>query len=115
MQRPPIEMHSDKLVGIAASPGSFAGRALVARQPEEVLGQIYDVLVIKVSSMKWLEAIVGAKAVVTEVGGRTSHAAGFCREFGIPCVTAVAGATSIIITGSHVAVDGSAGTVKLLS
>jgi pyruvate,water dikinase len=42
-----------------------------------------------------------------------SHGAVVAREYGIPAVVAVAGATEQIVTGQRVTVDGSAGTVTL--
>lgn len=102
------------LVGIAASPGTYIGQALVAERPDAVPGHAAEVLVVKTASVDWLIAIIGARAVVTEVGGKTSHAATICRELGKPCVTAVPDATSIIRSGVLLAVDGEAGTVTLL-
>ncbi len=107
-------MSSKVLTGLAASPGTHVGQALVAERPSAALGRRVGVLVIKTSSMDWLEVIAGAGAVVTEVGGRTSHAASICRELGKPCVTAVVDVTSIIHSGAWVAVDGGAGTVTIL-
>jgi len=48
-----------------------------------------------------------------EMGGMMSHGAVVAREYGIPAVVGVAGATDQITTGQRVTVDGSAGTVVL--
>ncbi|MBP3893133.1 MAG: phosphoenolpyruvate--protein phosphotransferase [Atopobiaceae bacterium] len=50
-------------------------------------------------------------AIVTETGGRTSHAAIICRALEIPAVLSVAGATKNIATGDLCVVDGAKGTV----
>ena len=50
-------------------------------------------------------------AVVTETGGLLSHAAVIAREYGIPAVLAVPGATRAIADGDRIVVDGAAGTV----
>jgi len=47
------------------------------------------------------------------MGGMMSHGAVVAREYGIPAVVGVAGATEQITTGQRVTVDGSAGTVLL--
>ena len=50
-------------------------------------------------------------AIVTETGGRTSHAAIICRALEIPAVLSVADATKNIKPGDLVVVDGAKGTV----
>ena len=50
-------------------------------------------------------------AIVTETGGRTSHAAIICRALEIPAVLSVEGATSNIANGNLCIVDGAKGIV----
>jgi phosphohistidine swiveling domain-containing protein len=99
-----------------ASPGTFIGQAVLARRasPDAILEPPNGVLVLESAGVEWLEAITQAGAVVTEVGGRTSHAATICRELGKPCVTAVANLTALVSPGTLLAVDGGAGTVTIL-
>ncbi len=42
-----------------------------------------------------------------------SHGAVVAREYGIPAVVGVAGATEHITTGQRITIDGSAGTITL--
>jgi pyruvate,water dikinase len=53
-------------------------------------------------------------AVVTDTGGVLGHAATVAREYGIPAVVGVCGATTRIPDGAGVEVDGAAGLVRLL-
>jgi pyruvate,water dikinase len=55
-----------------------------------------------------------AAGVVTELGGPLSHAALVAREYGIPAVVNVHGATTAIKTGDRVRVDGDRGIVERL-
>ena len=54
-----------------------------------------------------------AAAVVERRGGMLIHGAIIAREYGLPCVTGVAGATSVIRTGDELSVDGYLGIVTV--
>jgi pyruvate,orthophosphate dikinase len=54
-----------------------------------------------------------ARAVVTDLGGSTSHAAVVCREMAVPCVVGCGPGTSAGLAGQTVTVDGGAGVVYL--
>jgi len=49
------------------------------------------------------------------VGSVLSHGVVVAREYALPLVTNVAGATQLIRTGDKVAVDGTKGTVTILN
>jgi pyruvate,water dikinase len=51
---------------------------------------------------------------VTELGGPLSHAALVAREYGVPAVVNVPGATTAIKTGDILRVDGDRGVVERL-
>jgi phosphotransferase system enzyme I (PtsI) len=51
------------------------------------------------------------RAIVTEIGGRTSHVAIMAQDLKIPAVIGVANITSMIHNGDTVVVDGTTGTV----
>jgi pyruvate,water dikinase len=69
------------------------------------------VLVTDVTDPDWEPVMKTAAAIVTQRGGRTSHAAIVARELGLPCVVGSHDATRILLDGTIVTVDGSAGTV----
>ncbi len=48
-----------------------------------------------------------------EMGGMMSHGAVVAREYGIPAVVGVAGATERITTGQQITVDGAAGKISI--
>jgi pyruvate,water dikinase len=54
-----------------------------------------------------------AAGLVMEMGGAMSHGAVVAREYGIPAVVGVPGATERIATGQRITVNGSAGTVTI--
>ena len=65
--------------------------------------------------MKVSKLLLGGLAgLVLETGGVLSHGASLCREYGLPCVTAVDAATSRINDGDLIALNGSGGLVEIL-
>ena len=64
-----------------------------------------DVLVTKITDPDWEPIMKRAAAIVTESGGRTSHAAIVSRELGLPCVVGTGNATRVLKTGETVTVS----------
>ena len=64
-----------------------------------------DVLVTEMTDPDWVPVMRMAKAIVTNKGGRTCHAAIVSRELGIPCVVGTLNGTEKIRTGQKVTVD----------
>lgn len=63
------------------------------------------VLVTDMTDPSWLPIMRRASAIVTNRGGRTSHAAIVCREMGIPCIVGTGKATEILKAGQPVTVS----------
>lgn len=72
-----------------------------------------EVLVTDMTDPDWEPIMKIAAAIVTNKGGRTSHAAIVSRELGIPCIVGTENATQKIKTGALITVDvsGSEGMV----
>ncbi len=72
-----------------------------------------EVLITTMTDPDWEPIMKIASAIVTDKGGRTSHAAIVSRELGIPAVVGTEKATKLIKTGDLITVDttGSAGNV----
>ena len=64
-----------------------------------------DVLVTDMTDPDWEPIMKIASAIVTDKGGRTSHAAIVSRELGIPCIVGTENATKKIKTGQMITVD----------
>jgi rifampicin phosphotransferase len=102
--------------GVAGSPGSARGHARVVLSPDDVDELEPDeILVAPITDPSWTPLFVGAAAVVVDVGAPFSHAAIVSRELGIPCVVSLSHATKRIRTGDLIEVDGTAGTVTVLT
>lgn len=64
-----------------------------------------EVLISDTTTPDWEPVMKIAAAIVTNTGGRTSHAAIVSREFGIPAVVGAGGATEKIKTGQELTVS----------
>lgn len=110
----PAVSNGSTLRGVAVSPGVIEGRARVVLNPSLSSLESGDVLVAPVTDVAWTPLFLRASALVVEVGGPLSHGSIVAREFGLPAVTAVAGATTSIRDGDRVRVDGGRGTVSIV-
>jgi pyruvate kinase len=70
-----------------------------------------DILVAPLTSSEYIPAMKKAGAVITEMGGLTSHAAIVCLEFDIPVIVGAENATDILTEGDIVTVDGQRGLI----
>ena len=108
--------HHGELTGMAASPGIAEGPARVITSPAQ-MDQVQEgeILVAPLTAPSWAPLFAKLAATVTDVGGIMSHAAIVCREYGLPAVTGTVAGTRRIKTGQRIRVDGTAGTVTVLS
>ncbi len=98
--------------GAPASPGIGVGPVRVIKSPSEIdKVKKGDVLVAPQTNPDYVPAMKKAVAIVTEKGGRTSHAAIVSRELGIPAVVGANNATKILKNGMIVSVVGKSGDV----
>ena len=99
--------------GNGVSPGVGAGVVVTsadeaesrARQGEEVI------LATATTCPDDVHGMIAARAVVTEFGGSTSHAAVVGRSLGLPCVVGCGAGTVTALGGETVTVDGGAGGI----
>ncbi|PIP15101.1 phosphoenolpyruvate synthase [Candidatus Roizmanbacteria bacterium CG23_combo_of_CG06-09_8_20_14_all_35_49] len=100
------------LIGSPASPGVGVGPVKHIFSPKEI-DKIKpgDVMVAPQTNPDYVPAMKKAAAIVTEKGGRTSHAAIVSRELGIPAVVGADRATKILKQDMIVTVNGEAGEI----
>lgn len=102
------------LAGVAVSSGVVEGRARIVLNVEDANIQEGDILVTVFSDPSWSPLFVSVKGVVMEVGGVMTHGAVIAREYGLPAVVGVEGATRRIKDGQRIRVNGSEGYVEVL-
>ena len=107
-----LDSQDGALTGIGCSPGTVEGVARVLLDISEMdTLQPGEILVAPHTDPGWTPLFLICKAVITEVGGFLSHGATVAREYGVPAVVNVKGATKRIHTGDLVRVDGTGGRV----
>jgi pyruvate,water dikinase len=109
------DVASGPISGIPVSPGVVEGVARVITDPHSEDIEVDEILVCETTDPSWASFFVVASAVVIDVGGPLSHGAIVARELGIPCVINTRTGTQQIRTGQRIRVDGTAGTVELLT
>ncbi|WP_432114787.1 rifamycin-inactivating phosphotransferase [Streptomyces sp. S1] len=103
------------LVGLPVSAGTVEGRARVVLDMEEADLEAGDILVTAFTDPSWSPVFVGIAGLVTEVGGLMTHGAVIAREYGLPAVVGLDGATRLIRDGQRIRVHGTDGYVEILS
>ena len=100
------------LTGSPASPGIATGPVKIIYTPKEI-DKIKpgDILVAPLTNPDYVPAMKKAAAIVTDRGGRTSHAAIVSRELGVPAVVGAENATKILKNDMFVTVNGATGEI----
>lgn len=102
--------------GLPASPGVASGTVHVIASPDDI-DQFNEgeILVTMMTSPDWVPAMKKAKAIITNNGGMTCHAAIVSREMQIPCIVGTnsrgVAAMDVLKTGDQVTVDAKNGVV----
>ena len=98
--------------GIAVGSKIGAGKVRVLHSAKNINAfKKEEVLVTEITDPDWEPIMKIASAIVTDKGGRTSHAAIVSRELGIPCIVGSNNATKALKNGRSVTVDASGGQV----
>ncbi|MFY7994053.1 MAG: PEP/pyruvate-binding domain-containing protein [Bacteriovoracaceae bacterium] len=101
--------------GLGCSPGLIEGIARVIKSIDEThsLGK-GEILVTEFTDPGWTPVLARVGGVITEVGGILSHAAVIGREYKIPAILNLSGATQLIKDGQRIRINGETGVVEIL-
>ena len=103
-----------QLVGQPAGPGLAKGPARVIRQTADLAEFKYgEILICDAVDPNMTFVVPLAAGVVERRGGMLIHGAIIAREYGLPCVTGIPDATTLIQNGDEVTVDGYLGIVTI--
>ncbi len=99
--------HGEPLVrGLAVGDAAVSGRAILIDSPDEI-DKFEDgaILVTGNTDPDWVPIMKRAAAIVTDHGGRTSHAAIVSREMGLPAIVGTGDATHILHSEQEITVS----------
>jgi len=103
------------LTGRVACSGFTRGKVKVIYTKDDLPKiQKGDILVTEATVPDYVPAMRKASAIITDLGGLTSHAAIVSRELKIPCIIGTKIATKVLKDGQLVEVDATKGIVKIL-
>jgi pyruvate,water dikinase len=111
---PGVELRPRQLVGQPAAPGVAIGSARVVTSVDDLFRvESGEVIVCDAIDPNMTFVVPLAAAVVERRGGMLIHGAIIAREYGLPCVTGISGATTEIENGVPLTVDGYLGIVTV--
>lgn len=101
------------LTGAPASSGVVTAKVRVIMNPVGAHLEPGEILVAPSTDPGWTPLFLTASGLVMEMGGSMSHGSVVAREYGIPAVVGVHGATERLVTGQRITVDGSNGVIVI--
>ena len=108
----PDENGRAQLTGQVASRGSASGRARVILDPKDFPNFDHgEILVTLYTDPSWTSLLAHAGGLILEVGGLLSHGSIVAREYGLPAIINVKGATTKIKTGDFIRLDAERGII----
>ena len=89
--------------GLAVGSGAAVGKVINLASPQEI-DKFEDgaVLVTSITDPDWVPIMKRASAIITDHGGRTSHAAIVSRELGLTAIVGCHDATAVLKTGTAI-------------
>ncbi|HUW21910.1 MAG TPA: phosphoenolpyruvate synthase [Candidatus Bathyarchaeia archaeon] len=100
------------LRGESASPGIASGPVRLIKSVKSI-GQVKrgDILVTSMTTPDFVPVMKKVAAIVTDLGGQTSHAAIVSRELGVPCITGTKEGTKKLRNDQLITVNGKTGII----
>jgi pyruvate, water dikinase len=94
------------LEGLAVGEAIATGKVCRLSSPSEMAKfETGSILVTQITDPDWMPIMKRASAIITDHGGRTSHAAIVSRELGLPAIVGSGKATSVLKNGREITVS----------
>jgi len=103
-------------VGTPISRGIATGKVRIVKSMSDAEKlQNGEIMVVKHIDIGWSPYYCMIGGLLTEIGSALSHGAVVAREYGLPVVSCISGATQILKDGDIIQIDGTTGRVTLIS
>jgi phosphohistidine swiveling domain-containing protein len=110
----PEQKDANSLKGMCASVGEVSGRVHIVNSIGDMnTFEDGDILVSEATCIDFVPVMRRAAAILTEMGGITSHAALVSRELQVPCIVGIPGLLKALKNGQKVHVNANKGSVTL--
>jgi len=111
-----VTLDKSDFQGTPASPGIVTGKARVIRSVEDANKlQEGEIMVVSLTDVGWTPYYCLASGLITEIGSCLSHGVVVAREYGLPTIVSVKDIMHSIKDGDVITMDGTKGTVTLVS
>jgi phosphohistidine swiveling domain-containing protein len=112
--QPPLVRDGDTLRGEGASGGVATGKVRILRDLSQARLTPGEILVVPALVPMVSHLLFFAAGIIAEQGGTLSHAASMAREYSVPAVVGVPGATQLLRDGETISIDGLHGIIQRL-
>jgi pyruvate,water dikinase len=104
---------NDRLIGMPAAAGTATGTVRVVYDPATARIEPGDILVAPTTDPGWTPLFLTAGGLITETGSTMAHGPTVAREYGIPAIICVPEATTRLVTGQTISIDGASGVIHI--
>ena len=111
-----IESGEGDITGVPVSNGSCEGIVRIVNSADDANElQKGEIMVARFTDIGWTPYYSIVNGLITEIGSSLSHGAVVAREYGLPTIVNVKGATKLLNNGDHIIMDASKGRITVLS
>lgn len=110
-----VAQEDDVIKGVPVSNGECEGRVHIIHSPEDANTlQEGEIMVARFTDIGWTPYYSIVQGLITEIGSSLSHGAVVAREYGLPTIVNVKGATKRLNNGDHIVMNASKGTIRII-
>jgi len=108
--------HDGVMTGVPVSNGECEGIVRIVHSPEDANQlQKGEIMVARFTDIGWTPYYSVVDGLITEIGSSLSHGAVVAREYGLPTLVNVRGATQLLKNGDHIQLNATQGTIRVIA